>query len=334
MRTVQAGTLFLGLLVTVAAVALSGVPAEALELKLGHVVAENTAIDVGAHYFAKLVEEKSGGEITIRVFPNSQLGGNREMLEGLQLGIVDFVPPTAAWLAGFTSKAFLFDLPFLFKNNAHAEAVLDGPIGQEILEAMEEHGFVGLAWWTQSWRHLTTRNRRVTQPSDVRGLKIRVQDNPLHIEAWNALGASAVPMAFSEVFTALQQRVIDGQENPYANIKLSGFYQAQDYIIETGHIYDAVSVLASRITWDRLTEEQRRIIKEAAQEARIFQRQFAAQQDAEIRAEMLESGITVVELTEEQRMQFQEASQAVYESWGDRIGWDLIRRVHDEGARF
>lgn len=299
-------------------------------LKLGHVVAEKTALDEGAKHFAKLVEEKSNGEIVVEVYPNSALGDNRSMLEGLQLGTLEMMSPALAPLAGFTDKTLIFDLPYLFKNNAAAEAVLDGEVGQQVLKDLERSGFIGLTWWTQSWRHLTTGDREVRKPADMKGIKIRVMENPLHIAHFNTLGASAIPMAFSEVFTSLQQGVIDGQENPYANIKLSAFGEVQKYIIETGHIYDPIPVLISKIAWDKLSPEHQKIIQEAATEGARWQRDYAEKQDDEIRKEYQNSGKNVViQLTEEERQAFFDAVQPVYKEYEDKIGKDLIQKVLD-----
>ena len=305
-------------------------PGEQIVLKLGHVVAEGTAIDEGARNFAKLVEEKSNGEIIVEVYANASLGDNRALLEGLQLGTVEMQTPSLAPLSGFTDKTLIFDLPYLFKNRAAAEAVLDGEVGQMVLDDLEQSGFVGLAWWTQSWRHLTTGNREVRKPADMAGLKIRVMDNPLHIAHFNALGASAIPMAFSEVFTSLQQGVMDGQENPYANIKLSAFGEVQKYIIETGHIYDPIPLLMSKIAWDKLSAEHQEIILEAAKEGARWQRDYAEKQDGEIRKEYQASDKNeVILLTPEERQAFFDAVQPVYKEYEDKIGKDLIQKVID-----
>lgn len=222
-------------------------------LTLGHVVQDDTPIDVGAKEFARLVSEKSNGRIKVEVYSNSALGDNRVMLEALQLGSQDMVMPALAAVGGFTDKTLIFDLPFLFKDTESAEKVLDSDFGRSILDSMDGAGFVGLEWWTQGWRVLTTSNKEVHTVSDMKGLKIRTMDNEVHIASFNQMGASAVPMAFSEVFTSLQQGILDGQENPYSNIKLSGFNEVQKYVINTNHIYDPVPVLFSKVTWEKLS---------------------------------------------------------------------------------
>ncbi|MGE4284599.1 MAG: TRAP transporter substrate-binding protein [Clostridia bacterium] len=308
---------------------------KSIVLTLGHVVQEKTALDEGARYFAELVKQKTNGQITVEVHAAAVLGDNRVMLESMQLGTLDMMSPALAPISGFTDKTLLFDLPYLFKSEKAAEAVLDGPIGQQVLKELEPSGFIGLAWWTQSWRHITTKDRAVDKPADMKGIKIRVMDNPLHIAHFNAIGASAIPMAFSEVFTSLQQGVIDGQENPYVNIKLSGFNEVQKYVIETKHIYDPIPVLVSKITWEKLSPEQQKILTEAAIESSRWQRDYAAKQDEEIKKEFIDGGKTeIIELTPEERQAFFEAAQPVYKEWENKIGKDLIQKTLDAQKGF
>ena len=183
-------------------------------LTLGHVIADGTPTDEGADHFAQLVSEASGGKIKIEVYPNSALGDNRAMIESVQQGTLDMVLPAVANLAAFTTATKLFDLPFLFKNDAHAEAVLDGEVGTKILSDLESSGLVGLAWWLQGWRELTTDNIEFHKAGDLNGCKMRVQDNEVHIMTWQLLGASPTTLAYSELFTALQQGTITQRRTP------------------------------------------------------------------------------------------------------------------------
>ncbi len=299
-------------------------------IKFGHVVREKTAADEGARYFAELVKKKSEGKMIVEVYPNSILGGNREMLEALKLGTLGMVTPSVASIAGITDKALLFDLPYLFKDNESAEAVLAGEVGRQVLKDMDGSGIIGLTWWFQGWRQITTRDREVHAPADLKGLKIRVMDNPLHISHFNSIGAYAVPMAYSEVFTALQQGVIDGQENPYTNIKMSGFSEVQKYIIETRHIYDPAPVLFSNAVWNKMNPQQQQIIKESIEEATVWQIKHAGEQDEKTKRELIDSGkVKVIELTESERAAFREAAQPVYKQWEEKIGKELIKKVLD-----
>lgn len=305
--------------IMVASVAFMGQAEAAMTLRLGHVVADGSSLDKGLDYFAKLVSEKSGGELTVQVFPNSALGDNIAMLEQLQFGSLDMMSPSVATLSGFTPSTAILDLPYLFKNLAAAEEVLDGQIGNAIGEAIEPRGFHLLGWMTQSWRHLTC-NKEVTKPTDLAGIKIRTMESKYHMAHFKTLGASPIPMAMSEVFTALQQGTIDAQENPYTNIVNSRLYEVQDYVIETGHIYDACPVLASVTTWNKLTDEQKKILTEAAEEAVKWERAEVNKDDDSYRETVKKSGTHVIQLTTEQRAEFRKAAQPVYEEFKKEQG--------------
>lgn len=319
----------------VAAAAFAGQAEAATTLRLGHVVADNSSLDKGLDYFAKLVSDKSGGELKIQVFPNSALGDNTAMMEQLQFGSLDMMAPSVAALSGFTPSTAIFDLPYLFKNEAAAEEVLDGPLGDNVGKALEPQGFYLLGWMTQSWRHLTC-NKEVTKPADVAGIKIRTMDSKYHMAHFNTLGASAIPMAMSELYTALQQGTIDAQENPYTNIVNSRFYEVQKYVVETGHIYDACPLIISTITWKRLDDNQKKIIQEAAAEAVNWERAEVKKDDAVFREQVKKSGTTVIVLTPEQRAEFRKAAQPVYDEFvkeQGQAGADAVKSVEAVNAK-
>ena len=319
----------------VAAAAFAGQAEAATTLRLGHVVADNSSLDKGLDYFAKLVSDKSGGELKIQVFPNSSLGDNTAMMEQLQFGSLDMMAPSVAALSGFTPSTAIFDLPYLFKNEAAAEEVLDGPLGDTVGKALEPQGFYLLGWMTQSWRHLTC-NKEVTKPADVAGIKIRTMDSKYHMAHFNTLGASAIPMAMSELYTALQQGTIDAQENPYTNIVNSRFYEVQKYVVETGHIYDACPLIISTITWKRLDDNQKKIIQEAAAEAVNWERKEVKKDDDLFREQVKKSGTTVIVLTPEQRAEFRKAAQPVYDEFvkeQGQTGADAVKAVEAVNAK-
>ena len=318
-----------------ASAAFAGQAEAATTLRLGHVVADNSSLDKGLDYFAKLVSDKSGGELKIQVFPNSSLGDNTAMMEQLQFGSLDMMAPSVAALSGFTPSTAIFDLPYLFKNEAAAEEVLDGPLGDNVGKALEPQGFYLLGWMTQSWRHLTC-NKEVTKPADVAGIKIRTMDSKYHMAHFNTLGASAIPMAMSELYTALQQGTIDAQENPYTNIVNSRFYEVQKYVVETGHIYDACPLIISTITWKRLDDNQKKIIQEAAAEAVNWERAEVKKDDAVFREQVKKSGTTVIVLTPEQRAEFRKAAQPVYDDFvkeQGQAGADAVKSVEAVNAK-
>jgi len=307
----------------------SGYTGPEYTLTFGHVIADGTPLDEGADYLSRIVSERTGGKIKIEVYPNSALGDNRAMLESVQQGTIDMMSPAVANLAAFTDATALFDLPWLFKNDAHAEAVLDGEIGTQILKDLEAAGMKGLGWALQGWRELTTDKVPFHKAGDLGGIKLRVQDNEIHIATWEALGASATTMAFSELFTALQQGTINAQENPLSNIKLSGFYEVQGYVVKTDHIYDPLPVVMSMKTWEKLDPQAQEIIQTAVDEMKVWERAFAAEFDAEVLAEWENSadGPEIIILTDEEKAALREAVQPVYDKYADKVGQDLIDKV-------
>ncbi len=298
-----------------------------LTIKVAHVIAAGTPLDKMGYKFAELVKEKSGGKIVAEVYANSSLGGNREICEQLQLGSLEIAVTSVAFVGGFTKATMILDLPYLFESNEAAEAVLDGEVGDWIWSELRKQGFVGLGYAAQGWRHVTS-SREVDGPEDMKGLKIRVMENPLHIAHFNALGASAIPMAFSEVFTALQQGAIDAQENPWCNIDMSRFYEVQKYIVKTAHLYDPCPVMYSELLWDKLTPEQQKIIQEAATEAIAYERELCYQDEEDTEKKIAALGTNViVQLPPEKRAEFRKAAQPVYDMYREQIGGDLIEKV-------
>ncbi len=325
------------LCVAVAAAALLGAAsvsfaADVLKLKIGHVVTETGGEHLGSVKFAELLDKKSGGTIQLQIFPNGQIGGNREMIESMQVGALDMALPALPALGGFTDKTKVFDLFYLFDDNKQAEKVLDGPVGQDVAKAVEAANIKIISWWTQGFRE-TTANREIRKPADLKGLKIRVMENPLHIEAWNTLGASAIPMAFSEVLTSLQQGVLDAQENPYQNIVNSGFHTVQKFIIETHHLYGPLPVVVSKIVWDKLTAEQQKIILEAAEETKVWQRAKQDEINNKLKADIQKTGKNVIiELTPEQKNEFRQKLAPLYKKYAPQMN-GIVEKIYKELGR-
>ena len=299
--------------------------ASTVNIRIAHVALETTPIGLAMDRFAEVLMERSGGRFNVHVFPNSVLGGNRELIEQLQMGTLEMASPSAAFLGGFTDGTALFDLPFLFDSPEGAFAVFDSEVGRNILDGLLERNLVGLDWYAMGWRNLTA-NRPIRTPEDMQGLRIRVMENQMHIDHFNALGASATPMAFAEVFTSLQQGVIDAQENPYSQIYTQRFYEVQNYIIETRHIFDPTPLVMSRIWWDNLSPEDQALITEVSAEIVEWQRGIIAEIDNDLKNRMMDS-VTIIELTYEERAAFRAAAQPVYDANVDLIGADVIARV-------
>ena len=305
-----------------------------ITIKIAHVSQDGVPIDVASKKLGDMLNEKTGGRITVNVFPASALGNNTELLEQLQMGTLEMAISSVAFLGAFTETTKLLDLPYLFQSNEAAEEVLDGDVGQTIFENLQPAGFEGMAWLATGWRHVTA-NKEIHKPEDMKGLKIRVMENQMHIDHFNALGASAVPMAFSELYTALQNGTMDAQENPFANIDGNRLYEVQKYIIKTGHIYDTSPLLASKTWWDSLSESDQKLIRECVNEMVTYERELSASNEAELEEKIGNNGTNVViTLTDEERQAFKDAAQPVYEKYGPEIGEDLISQVNEINQKY
>ena len=322
---------FVSILALILVTALGGLAQAAekkLVLKAAHVLPEDSGLHLGLVETARVLEEKSGGTMTLDIYSSGQLGDNRQLLEQLQAGLIDVQINTLAVVSGSFSKAGeFFYLPFLFKDDRAVEQILDGEIGDEICAELEKIDCICLAWWTQGWRHLTTTNREVHEPGDLKGLKIRTMDNPIFIDFFKALGASPTPVSYSELLAALQQGVVDGQENPYLNIKQAGFHEVQKYIIETTHVYDPSPLFVSRHMWEQLNDQQRQWLKEASYAAAVYMRDLTRNLNNDIKEELIKSGkTTVIELTPEQRARFRAAVEPVYQKWSPNYN-GMVERI-------
>ncbi len=310
--------------VAIVAIALA-VPAFAKTvLKLGHIAEVSHPYAQGADHFAKLVAEKSGGDMEVQVFPSSQLGSQKDMTEGLIYGTIDMVLTGTADLGQFQPKMSLFDLPFLFKDREHAYKALD-TVGMELGQELEPRGLKLLGYMENGIRHLTNNVRPVKAPADMAGLKIRVMSNKIYIETIKSLGGSPTPMAFGELYSAMQQGTVDGQENPSAHIYTKRFFEVQKYASLTAHAYAPEPVLISMITWSKLSDAQKAIIQEAAKEAIAWQRDLSTKEDNEYWDKIKATG--KIEVIEVDRKPFMEATQPVWKEFAPTVGQDNIDKV-------
>lgn len=293
-------------------------------IKLGHIAEPTHPYGKGGDYFAKLVAEKSGGEIEVKVFPNSQLGGQKDLIEGLVFGSVDMALVGTAALGQFQPQISLFDLPFLFDDRPHAYRSLD-TVGMEIGKALEPRGIKLLGYMENGIRHMTNNVRPIKTPADMKDLKIRVQTNKIHIEMIKALGASPTPMDLSELYSAMQQGTVDGQENPSAHIYTKRFYEVQKYASLTAHAYAPEPVLISMITWKKLTPKQQKIIQDAANESIAWQRKISEDEDNDYWNKIKATG--KMEVISVDRKLFQEATKPVIAMFAKTVGEDNIKKV-------
>src|SRR5256884_1538625 len=236
-------------------------------LKMNISVAQNSHYGVAIDAFAREVEKRTNGRYKIQNFYAGALGAERESIEGIQLGTLDLTMTSTGPVPNFVPEVAILDIPFLFHDYAHARAVLDGPIGQDLLTKFDAKGIKALAWGENGFRHMTNNKHPVNTPDDLKGLKMRTMENPIHIEAYRQFGILPTPMAFTEVFTALQQGTVDGQENPVSGINAAKFEQVQKYLSLTGHVYSPALILMSKAQWDKLSAADKQAFSEAAKEA-------------------------------------------------------------------
>ena len=251
----------------------------------------------GAKKFADLVEQKSGGKIKVRLFPSGQLGGDLQTVSSLQGGTLDMTVLNAGLLSSQVKEFGLFDLPFLFDSGKQADAVVDGPFGQKLAESLAPKNLVGLGYWDLGFRNLTNSRRPVAKLEDIQGLKIRVLQSPLYIDLFNTLGANAVPLPFPELYTALEQKTVDGQENPATVIQTSKFAEVQKHLTFTRHIYNPQIVIFSKRVWDRYDPEEKKLIEGAAAEAKVYQRQVSRDAEAKAIEQLKAQGMQLTELS-------------------------------------
>ncbi|WP_417584331.1 TRAP transporter substrate-binding protein [Nitrincola sp.] len=294
-----------------------------VSLRLAHVVNEQDGFHIAAVKFQELVSERTDGKVTIEIFPNASLGDERTLLEGMQIGTVDMGVITNGPVANFVEEMAVFELPFLFSSPQQAYDVLDGPIGQDLLDKLSEVNLKGLAYAERGFRNLTNSVRPVQSPGDIEGLRIRVMENPVYTDTFRELGANAVPMAWTEALTAMQQGTIDGQENPVNVIHSFKLNETQSHMTLSRHTYAPAIFVMGMGSWNRLPEEAQTVLVQAAREAAAHERQVNADMEAKQLEDLRAAGVAIVE--EPDIAAFQQAIVPVYEKYGDQFGEYLER---------
>ncbi len=296
-------------------------------LKINIAVAQNSHYGVAIDTFAREVERRTNGRYKVQTFYSAALGAERESVEGVQLGTLDLTLTSTGPLPNFVPEVAILDIPFLFRDYAHARAVLDGPIGQELLAKFPAKGMIGLAWAENGFRHMTNSKRPVNVPEDLKGLKMRTMENPIHIEAYRQFGILPTPMAFTEVFTALQQGTVDGQENPLSVITAAKLDQVQKYLSLTGHVYSPAVFLMNKAQWDKLSDADRQAFLDAARDGVRANRARVDDDERKAVADLRARGMTVAENVD--KAKFQAALGPVYTDFGKRFGQANIDRIRN-----
>lgn len=279
----------------------------------------------GAMKVGEVLARKFGDRIKFEHYPASQLGNEREILEGLRIGTIEM---TTSGVAGIAEPLFdIIDMPFLFTDRHHVYSVLDGAVGKEILGKNRDNRLVALGYWENGWRHVTNNRRPINSPADFKGLKQRVVEHKIYLATMRALGANAIPIPYGELYTALKTGVVDGQDNPLINIWTAKFYEVQKYLTLTGHVYSNNIVFVSKKFWDGLPREIQDGIREAVAEGAVHIRKESIQADKELTDKLKAAGMTVNAITN--KGQFVEATKGVYDSFASVFPPELVKRIRE-----
>ena len=319
-------TLLVGLL----AATLSGSAWAAVNAKFAVTLPEKSHQGQGVAKFVELVKAKSHGEINIKPYYSGALGNDVQVTSALQGGTIEFTVPQTTTLTGMVKAYEILDFPFLFKNSEQAEKVLDGPVGEKLLETLPAHGLVGLAYWENGFFNATNSKHPIAKVEDFEGLKFRSIQAKITQETIKALGANPVPLAVPELYTALETRTIDGQGTPNAVIAALKLYEVQKYLSITRHSYGAFIPLVSKAFWDKLTPDQQKILKDSAVEARAYQRQVARAQAQSAKETMAKHGMEINEVSDAEHDRMRERVQPVWKMFIPSVGQDLFDQVQAE----
>lgn len=296
-------------------------------LKIGYATTKESHYGVGSTVFCDEVEKGTQGRYKCQHFPSSALGGEREQIEAVQLGTQDLVNTSTGPVGNFVPEVKIVDIPFLFRDYDHARKVMDGPIGQDILSKFPSKGIVALGWTENGFRHMTNSKRDIVKPADAAGLKMRTMENKVHMDGYKTFGILPTPMAFPELFGALQQGTVDGQENPIPVILSSKFAQVQKHLSLTGHVYSPALLLLSPKTWAKVSDADKKVFTEAAKKAGAAQRKKVNEDENNGIAQLEKDGMKVVKAVDGNA--FREALKPAYANYAKEFGADNIKKIQD-----
>jgi TRAP-type transport system periplasmic protein len=283
--------------------------------------------------FAELVAAKSGGKHSVREFPSNQLGTEMQQQSALQGGVQEMTAPAPTSLAGIVKEFGLLDFPFIVSNAQQADALTDGPVGQVLFAKLPEKGLVGLAFWDLGFRNVTNSKRPIMKAEDLEGIKLRVIPNPVFLETFKTFKANPVPMSFSELYSALDTKAVDGQENPYAVILSNKFFEVQKFLSATNHVYTANTILMSKKFWDRLSPAEQKLLREAALEARDYQRQVSRAAAQKAVAELRAKGMQVNELPPAELSRMRQMVKPIHDKFMSEYDQALVKTFRSELER-
>lgn len=305
----------------------AAVQAKPIQMRLSTTVAENSHYGDLVHSFIDEVKKNTDGRYEILGFHAGALGGEREAIEAVQLGTQELTLSSTGPIPNFVPETRILDVPFLFRDYPHARAVLDGPIGDEMLKKFDSKGMKALGWCDNGFRHMTNSRHAVNSPADLKGLKMRTMENPVHIQAYKAFGIIPTPMSFTEVFTALQQGTVDGQENPLSIIQSAKFEQVQKHMTLTGHVFSPCVLIMSKASFDGLSDADKKAFQDAAKVAIAVNRARVDKDEKEAVAALEKGGMQVV--TNVDKAAYQAQLETVYKDFAKQFGQDKLDAIRN-----
>ncbi len=315
---------------------LIGLPAAQAQertLKVSYVTTEDSPYGKGVARFNELLSEKTKGRIKLRGYSDGRLGAEVQSISAAQGGVLEVALVSTAAVVGVVKEFAIFDFPFLFAEEREAYAVLDGAVGRQLLDKLTDKGLIGLCFWEVGFRHVTNSKRPIARLEDFAGLKIRTIQNPVFLDVFNTLGANATPMAFTEVYTALESKAIDGQETPYNVIYTSKFQEVQKYLSATNHIYGPGVVLVSKKVWDSLTPADRKALHDSCDESRSYQRAVSRDANAALSAVLTKQGMVFNSITPAERQRMVERVKPVIDKYAKVVGEELVKQAYADIAK-
>jgi tripartite ATP-independent transporter DctP family solute receptor len=299
-------------------------------IRFGYGLNEDSNQGRGAKVFAEEVSKESGSKLKVRTFGAGSLGPDAQMQNALIGGAQEMMVGSTATLVGITKEMAIWDTPFLFSNAKQADYVLDGPVGQQIMDKLQDKGLVGLVYWENGFRNMTNNVRPINKLEDFSGIKVRVMQSPVFMDTFKQLGANAVPLPFSELFTGLETKAVDGQENPFNTILSSKFYEVQKYLTVTNHVYSPWIMLASKRWWDGLSKTEQNILMEAAKKARDAERLDTRAEGEKALEELKTHGMQINQVSVEETQRMREKAQPAIQSVINTVGKPLFDQVQAE----
>ena len=302
-------------------------------VRFGYGLVEDSNQGRAVRLFAKEVEKATGGKMKVRGIGNAALGSDTQMQQALIGGAQEMMVGSTATLVGIAPQMALWDTPFLINDTREADALLDGPVGDKVRATLDPKGLVGLVYWENGFRNLTNNKNPITRLEDMNGIKLRVMQNNVFLDSFKALGANAVPLPFSELFTALETKAVDGQENPFNTVVSSKFYEVQKYLTVTNHVYSPWIVTVSKKWWDGLSRDEQKVLMDAAKKSRDFERKDTREEATRALADLKTKGMQINELAPAEAARMRGKLTQVHASVANGVGQDLWKQTQDELAK-